>query len=328
MTISQKIKKPKSAHKPHKHDLVRSIRLMNFESGETAIIMPNLGAAVLELVLKSGKNLLSILESPGSLHDIIENKHYHGAKLMPYPGRIPTGLYEFNGKKYRLKANAEGGAFSIHGFVLKKPFRIVRMAVNNRQASVILEYKHKGDTKGYPFKFSLRLTYTLGSKSFNCKTVVRNLDKCSIPMGDGWHPYYRTSKSIRHLSLLLPPHTVIELGREKIPNGRVRGPFRKASAIALSRKTMDSVFDFGEKRRRVTTKLIDRKLGVELRIWQEAGLGKYRYLVVYRPPTGTSIAIEPWTCAPNAFNNKIGLITLKPGRKFEASYGVSLKATR
>ena len=153
MTISQKIKKPKSAHKPHKHDLVRSIRLMNFESGETAIIMPNLGAAVLELVLKSGKNLLSILESPGSLHDIIENKHYHGAKLMPYPGRIPTGLYEFNGKKYRLKANAEGGAFSIHGFVLKKPFRIVRMAVNNRQASVILEYKHKGDTKGYPFKF-------------------------------------------------------------------------------------------------------------------------------------------------------------------------------
>ena len=322
------MKKPKHPHGSKKHDLIRSIRLVNFETGEAATIMPNLGATVLELVLKSGKTLHSILEGPGSLQEIIDNKHYHGAKLMPFPGRIPQGRYRFAGKNYALKPNTKDGASSIHGFVCKRPFRIVRTDVNNRRASVVLEYNHKGDTKGYPFKFSVHLMYTLASKSFSCTTVVRNLDTLAIPMGDGWHPYYKTSGKINRLLLSLPPHSIVELSAGKIPTGRTIRPARKTSIIPLRRKAIDTVFDLGEKRQRVTTKLIDPKNGVELRLWQEAGVGKYRYLVVYRPPSGTSVAIEPWTCAPNAVNNQLGLIVLKPKGRFVASYGVNLRAIR
>lgn len=322
------MKKPKHPHGSKKHDLIRSIRLVNFETGEVATIMPNLGATVLELVLKSGKNLHSILEGPGSLQEMIDNKHYHGAKLMPFPGRIPNGRYQFAGKNYALKPNTQDGAASIHGFVCKRPFRIVHTAVSNHRASVVLEYIHRGDTKGYPFKFSVRLTYTLASKSFSCTTVVRNLDKRAIPMGDGWHPYFKTSGKTNQLLLALPPSSIVELSAEKIPTGRIVRPARKTFIIPLRRKAIDTVFDLGEKRRRVTTKLIDPKNGVELRLWQEAGVRKYRYLVVYRPPSGTSVAIEPWTCAPNAANNKLGLIVLKPKGRFVASYGVSLKTIR
>jgi aldose 1-epimerase len=97
------------------------------------------------------------------------------------------------------------------------------------------------------------------------------------------------------------------------------------SVIPLSRKVLDTVFDFGVKRKIVTTKLIDRKQGIELQLWQESGKGQYRYLVLYRPASGTSVAIEPWTCAPDAFNNNLGLLVLNPGGKFRASYGVKLK---
>jgi aldose 1-epimerase len=244
---------------------------------------------------------------------------------MPFPGRIPSGKYLFAAKKYALKPNTKDGASSIHGFVCKKPFRIVRTTVNDRRASVILEYIHKGDTKGYPFKFSVRLTYTLAHRSFSCTTAVRNLDKRTIPMGDGWHPYYKTSGKINRMLLTLPSHSVVELTAQKVPTGRIVKPTRKSSTILLRRKEIDSVFDLGKRRRRVTTKLIDTKSRVELRLWQEAGDGKYRYLVVYRPTSGTSVAIEPWTCAPNAANNGMGLIVLKPGGKFKASYGVRLK---
>jgi aldose 1-epimerase len=328
MTISQTIKQHRHDHHTNKHDLVRSIRLVNFETGEVATIMPNLGATVLGLVLRSGKNLHSILESPGSLQDIIGNKNYHGAKLMPFPGRIPDGKYRFAGKQYRLRANAKDGASSIHGFVCKKPFRIVRTSVNNRRASVILEYDHKGDTKGYPFKFSVRLTYALAHKTFSCTTVVRNLDKRAIPIGDGWHPYYKTSGKVNRLLLSLPSHSVVELSNQKVPTGRITRPIRKTSTNSLRSKDVDSVFDLGEKHRRVTTKLIDPKNGVEIRTWQKAGAGKYRYLVIYKPPSGMSVAIEPWTCAPNAANNEMGLIVLKPGGKFKASYGVTLRSIR
>ena len=328
MTISQQVKKPKHIRHTKRHDLVRSIRLVNFETGEVATIMPNLGATVVGLMLRSGKGLHSILESPGSIQDIIDNKHYHGAKLMPFPGRTPKGKYEFAGKNYALKPNTRDGASSIHGFVCKKPFRTVRTAVNNRRASVILEYIHKGDTKGYPFKFSVRLTYILANESFSCTTLVRNLDKRAIPMGDGWHPYYSTVGKTNRLLLSLPSHSVVELTGQKVPTGRIVMSTQKTSIIPLRRKEIDSVFDLGEKKRRATTKLIDPKSGVELRLWQDAGAGKYRFLVIYRPPSGTSVAIEPWTCAPNAANNKLGLIVLKPGGKFMASYGVSLKSIR
>jgi aldose 1-epimerase len=328
MTISQKIKSPLHTHHSKKLDLVRSIRLVNFETGEVATIMPNLGATVLELVLRSGKKLHSILESPGSLPNIIENKHYHGARLMPFPGRIPNGKYQFAGKNYALKPNAKDGASSLHGFVCKKSFRIVRTAVNNRRASVILEYIHKGDTKGYPFKFSVRLTFTLANSSFSCTTSIRNMDRRAIPIGDGWHPYFKTSGRMNRLLLSLPSHSVVELTAQKVPTGRIIKPTRKTSAIPLKRKGIDSVFDLGEKRRRATTKLINPKTGVALQLWQDAGAGKYRYLVVNMPPSGTSVAIEPWTCAPNAANNRMGMIVLKPGGRFKASYGVSLKSTR
>ena len=328
MTFPQTIKKPRHVRHSKSNDLVRSIRLVNFETGEVAMIMPNLGATVVELILRSGKNLHSVLESPRSLQEIIDNKHYHGAKLMPFPGRTVHGKYQFAGNQYTLSPNTKGGGSSIHGFVCKKPFRIVRTAVNDRRASVILEYIHEGDTKGYPFKFSVRLSFTLANKSFSCTTLVRNLDRCAIPMGDGWHPYYMTSGKTNRLLLSLPPHSVVELTGQKVPTGRIVRPTRKTSTISLRRKEIDSVFDLGEKRRRVTTKLINPKSGVELRLWQEAGAGKYRYLVVYRPPSGTSVAIEPWTCAPNAANNKLGIIVLKPGGKFMASYGVSLRSVR
>jgi aldose 1-epimerase len=328
MMISQKIKKLKNVHHARRHDLLRSIRLVNFETGEAATILPYLGGTVLELILKSGKQLHSLLESPGSLQDNIDNKHYHGAKLMPFPGKIPHGRYQFGGKRYTLRPNTRDGAASIHGFVYMKPFRIVRTVVNNKLASIILEHVDKGDTKGYPFKFSIRLTYTLANRSFSCRTLIRNLDSRAMPVGDGWHPYYNSTGQINRLLLSLPSHSVVELTGQKVPTGRIIRPTRKTVTIPLRQKEFDSVFDLGEKRRRATTKLTGSKSGMELRLWQDAGTGKYRYLVVYRPPSGTSVAIEPWTCAPNAANNKMGLIVLKPRGKFSASYGVSLKSIR
>ena len=41
------------------------------------------------------------------------------------------------------------------------------------------------------------------------------------------------------------------------------------------------------------------------------------FLQVYTPDTRNCIAIEPMTCAPDCFNNKNGLLTLKPSESFD-----------
>ena len=55
----------------------------------------------------------------------------------------------------------------------------------------------------------------------------------------------------------------------------------------------------------------------------------YQFVMVYTPdavPEATrrrrSLAIEPMTCAPNAFRSGDGLIVLEPGRSTSASWGI------
>jgi aldose 1-epimerase len=304
------------------------VRLVNFKTGEYVTILPLLGGRVHEIVLRAGKKRFSVLESPQTASEIVENKHWAGVKLIPFAGRIAGAQYEFGGKRYKLRVNSKGN-FAIHGFVADKNFQIRKTTAGSDRASVVLDYAHDGGTKGYPFKFMVRLTYALSKSVLTCTTEIHNTDSRSIPIGDGWHPYFRTSGSIGKLLLSLPSHSVVEVTPPfKVPTGNVVDGSRRTTVFALNRKEMDSVFDFGEKQRRVTTKLIDPKLGIEVQLWQESGRRRYRYLVVYRPPTGSSVAIEPWTCAPNAFNNGMGLIVLKPGATFRASYGVTLREHR
>ena len=319
-------KKPLSVE--HARELLRMVRLVSFKTGEFVTILPSLGGRVHEIVLKAGKRRFSILESPQSAADIIKNDHFAGAKLIPFAGRIPEAKYEFGGKAHRLTVDPRGN-FAIHGFVTDKLFRIAKSTAGADHASVVLEYTHHGKTKGYPFKFFVRLTFSLKNSVFSCTTEIRNIDSKPLPVGDGWHPYFRTSGPIGKMFLSLPSHSVVEVTPLfKVPTGRTIKSAPGRVIIPLNRKEMDSVFDFGEKQRRVTTRLIDPTVGVEIQIWQESGRKKYRYLVVYRSPAGSSVAIEPWTSAPDAFNNSMGLLILKPGAKFKSSYGVKLRQLR
>lgn len=321
------IKKPSVKLTKSGANRTRSIKLVNFETGEAVSILPNLGATVRELVLQCGGALYSVLAFPETHEAAIENKGHAGVKLIPFPGRISDAKYRFGAKTYKLRANSSNN-FAIHGFFSDKPYTLIDTTVKDKSASVVLASRHNGKTKGYPFTFEVRLTYTLTGGSFACTTEIRNTGSKPMPIGDGWHPYFKTSGSVKRLLLSIPAHSVVEVTPSKVPTSAMRKPVPRRSTIPLSNKILDSVFDFGKKRQRVTTKLIDRRLGVEIELWQDSGRGRYRYLVLYRPESGTSVAIEPWTCAPNSFNNGMGLIVLKPGGQFKASYGVKLKKLR
>jgi len=61
-------------------------------------------------------------------------------------------------------------------------------------------------------------------------------------------------------------------------------------------------------------------------LWMEA---IYRFLMVYTAdaiPQASrrrrSLAIEPMTCAPNAFRSGDGLIVLQPGESWTGSWGI------
>jgi aldose 1-epimerase len=61
-------------------------------------------------------------------------------------------------------------------------------------------------------------------------------------------------------------------------------------------------------------------------LWMEPS---YRFLMVYTPDATSevsrrrrSLAVEPMTCAPNAFRSGDGLIVLQPGQSTSAAWGI------
>ena len=75
-------------------------------------------------------------------------------------------------------------------------------------------------------------------------------------------------------------------------------------------------------RARFADMALNKDMDFGFTIWQETGKYKYNFLQVYTPPHRKSIAIEPMTCAPDAFNNKDGLIVLGPFESFYAVCGI------
>jgi aldose 1-epimerase len=64
----------------------------------------------------------------------------------------------------------------------------------------------------------------------------------------------------------------------------------------------------------------------QITLWMEPA---YKFLMVYTPDAISdlarrrrSIAIEPMTCAPNAFRSHDGLIVLQPGESWSGSWGI------
>ena len=140
----------------------------------------------------------------------------------------------------------------------------------------------------------------------------------------GVHPYLTLwPVPVEELLLELPAHTYLPLDERLLPVGApapVAGTeldFRRARAIGDV--PLDTCFGdldrdhVGIARVVLSTAQDDRRLTV----WMDSRFG---FTQVY---TAGGVAIEPMTCAPDAFNSGRGLLVLEPGESFTGRCGLS-----
>ena len=302
------------------------IKFVNSATKEYISIIPEFGGNVNEIVLGKEAKLYSILDGYQTPLEMFEQKYFKSAKLIPFPNRIEDGKYSFNGKEYQLPINKPDENHAIHGFIWNKNLALRNKEIRDKYASVKFVYIYDGSLPGYPFKTEILITYFLtAEEGFRCTTEIKNIDRCVIPVGDGWHPYFKTNGKVDELMLKIPAKCKTDVDSRMIPTGK-RLPYN--DYIHLT-KIGDTKFDTGfpitQNGGSVTTEIYDPKIDLKIKIWQETGKWKYNYLQIYIPPSRKSIAIEPMTCKINGFNNKKGLIVLQPNESFKASYGVSIE---
>jgi aldose 1-epimerase len=314
-----------------------SLTLTNPRTGATASILPATGFTCYALRLPVGSDMVDVLDGEPDFATTGRSPTHNGIPLLfPFPNRIRDAKFVWGEKSYTLAGiHQDGKGNAIHGLVVDRPWRVIEQggdrAVGQFQLSV-----DAPDRRGvWPADFLIEVDYSLQEQGLRCEIRVANADRVPLPWGFGTHPYFRVplaADSRRGDCLIqVPAGEEWELV-DCLPTGRriaVTGRKDLRDGQALEGLQLDDVLtavrsDGG----RITSVVMDPCAGLQV---MQITDPTFRELVVYTPPHGRSVCLEPYTCVTDAVNlaaNGIdtGLQVLAPGEEF--SMWFEIRASR
>lgn len=297
--------------------------IKNEETDEFIVIVPELGGIVRKIVLAQNETLHEVLKVPNTPEALLADDSYASAIMFPFPSRIAGGKYEFEGKTYQLPINDTQYQAAIHGFVAKRAFQFFDKKIEKESAEITLVHRYEGDYPGYPFPFELYITYVLNHEfGFQLKFTAKNTGTSAMPAAFGWHAYFKIDgQKVDDLSISMDDIAdEIQLDANLMPvseNMHDEEGYQPLAGVVLDNCYRVEVENSG-----CYLELLCHATNQNLIIWQETGINKFNYVVIYTPESRDCIAIEPITANVNAFNNKQGLVSLQPNKSFEASIRV------
>jgi aldose 1-epimerase len=252
-----------------------------------------------------------------------------GQVLIPFPNRIDMGSYVFNGVTEQLPLSEPARRNAIHGLTRWMNWLLVRNEGHRVIMSLVL---HAQD--GYPFVLSLQETYALTDRGLEVQTVAQNIGSTALPYGHGHHPYLTVGTDLINTDTLRLPANSYFLTNSRlipippaVPVTGTQFDFRTPHAIGtvqMDTGFTDLIFDADGFAR---VKLTAPGGSPQVTVFMDSN---HQFLQVFTGdalPASVarrSIAIEPYTCAANAFNNGLGLRVLQPGESFTTLWGITV----
>ncbi|HEY5014760.1 MAG TPA: aldose 1-epimerase family protein [Acidimicrobiia bacterium] len=250
-----------------------------------------------------------------------------GQVLVPWPNRIAGGRYDFGGTTHQLALNEPAKGNAIHGLVRYANWTVASLGAERVTMAYTLYPQ-----PGYPFLLGLEVEYSLGDEGLEVRASATNLGADACPYGAGFHPYLTLDPArIDTLELCSPASTYYRSDDSLIPIGRepVAGtPFDFRTPRPIGATRMDTAFTDLDRDAdgRATVRLRDPATGDVVALWCDAS---YPYLMVF---TGDALpeahrrrgglAVEPMTCAPDAFRSGDGLTVWEPGASTSGTWGI------
>src|SRR5690606_7952562 len=143
--------------------------------------------------------------------------NFMGAKLFPFPNRINGGEYTYRDVHYNLNKNHIAEGHAIHGLVYDRIFNFI--SFDESTGLLKVSYTSDGSHIGYPFLYELILEFVFLNNGITIHTIIKNIDHNAIPVGDGWHPYFKVNNSIDEIMIKIPVSNKIQLDQKMIPTG-------------------------------------------------------------------------------------------------------------
>ncbi len=241
-----------------------------------------------------------------------------GQLLVPWPNRVRDGRYTFEGTTQQLALTEPKRGNASHGLVRWVSWTLVSAADDRVELSYFLPAQ-----TGYPWALALTTTYALGPEGLTVTQAATNLAATAAPYASGAHPYLLAGPGpCDGWTVGLDAATVLEVDPDRLlPTGRAPADGLVTSPLGstvLNHAVTDLARDADG---RATVTLRSGQTGVAL--WVDEN---HRWLQVYTgddtPTPRVSVAVEPMTAPPDAFNSGDDLVVLAPGASYAASWGI------
>ncbi len=254
---------------------------------------------------------------------------YRGAILAPWPNRVVDGRYTWAGVDQKLALTEPDRGHALHGLAGWLDF-----AAEQRSPDRLELWAQLPPQEGYPHQVEVMVTYELDDLGLLTTVTGTNTGADPAPWGTAPHPYLVAGRGrVDEWSLELPAETVLTVTPDRLaPVARAavqtddggRYDFRTARSLAgveIDHAFTDLVRD------------LDGLCMVQVRDNSGQGVSMsfdtacpwVQIHTADRPEPDLDrlgLAVEPMTCAPDAFNSGDGLVTLPPGGTHTARWRV------
>jgi aldose 1-epimerase len=250
-----------------------------------------------------------------------------GQALVPWPNRLRDGRYEFGGRELQLALTEPEAGNAIHGLARFAPWEIAEVASDRVRLRVFVPPQ-----PGYPFALEVEVEHVLDPGGLTVRTTGRNIGDTDLPFGAGFHPYLTAgTPRIDDCTLEVHAGTRLVADERGIPTGErpsVAGTaYDFATPRPLGELRLDTAFgDLDRDRDGRATVRLRAPDGAGVDLWLDE---HHRYLMLYTGDTlaqperrRRALAVEPMTCAPDAFRNGQGLWTIAPGDSLTCAWGI------
>jgi aldose 1-epimerase len=247
-----------------------------------------------------------------------------GQHLIPWPNRIRDGRYVFNGVTQQLGLTEPARNNASHGLVRYVPWVLVEKKVD-----AVTNRVRMHPQPGWPGTLEAMITHQVNADGITVTVEATNIGADDLPFGYGAHPYLTVGEpTVDEVSLTVPAGSYLEVDDRLLPtkispvDGTIydlrQGPVLGSTSLDTA---MTDLIRDPDGRWRVKVVLGERYA----ELWGDEAM-KWTQIFTGGPNRDWSIAVEPMTCGPDAFNagpTHDDLTLLSPGDVFIGHWGIS-----
>jgi aldose 1-epimerase len=277
-------------------------------SGATAKILPEVGFNLYQLQIPVGSRTVEVLDAAPDFESSGQAPNHNGIPILfPFPNRIRGAKYSWGGREYALEGvHQDGQGNAIHGLVIDRPWRVIESGPERAIGRFQLSVDAPDRRPLWPADFLIEVQYKLRENDLRCDVRIENPDSVPLPFGFGTHPYFRVpldKATSRGDCLIQAPASEEWESVNCLPTGKrlaVAGRKDLREGQELEGLKLDDVLTgLKSKGGEIETVIMDPGAGLQVR---QAFFSAFRELVVYTPPHGRSVCLEPYTCTTDAIH--------------------------